>query len=581
MKKIYKLLLILLFIGCGNSSKTDNTIDEEYIPIESEPTETSNNSNTTDEVVDKLGKAQLGVMANATVKLYLLEDGEQRLLATEITSKGDNIETIGNFNLHLELLEDNKFYLYEVSGGEDSDVDDDGEIDDNPTPNRGSFQLIARGDSLKKAQKINITIVSAIIYKLIKPYLKSDDISNKLLAFCRDVIQKDISGDGTIGIDDIFSYDPIRSKPKLFASYQNKILDMVNNILNGKELDFEQIVYSISSSIDYPKNEIGIQNALDHGHYSYVISQLKSNRGAYGDMNDDEINMNIAGAYVGISGYTVFDITGAIATSNDNNNSLNGFIHDITEDNNALNTLESLEEADRYYREVVNGLNCSDTTGLTDEQRASCFNLGLVRLTTLSNSVKLLFGGDEELVREWADGVDINSSDDLNGNSVVDGTDASACAIVYANNPADNCRDGSMFTYRGRVSFNRFGVEHNTTLLEIDVGSTTHGFNSFYKLTTNRTTNNSVVLTNGVCDRNLNMTTNSIDGVDYFPCPTFNNNGTIMTIEASLDTSANIQGLFPTGSDTRNTVNGYIRNLTGSVDGTINQNNLSNYLQRH
>jgi hypothetical protein len=77
------------------------------------------------------------------------------------------------------------------------------------------------------------------------------------------------------------------------------------------------------------------------------------------------------------------------------------------------------------------------------------------------------------------------------------------------------------------------------------------------------------------------MTTNSIDGVDYFPCPTFNNNGTIMTIEASLDTSANIQGLFPTGSDTRNTVNGYIRNLTGSVDGTINQNNLSNYLQRH
>jgi hypothetical protein len=581
MKKIVIFLVAFIFMGCGGSS-TQTTINEDNSSTESEPTDTPNDdTTTTDEIVDKLGKAQLGVMANATVKLYIVEGTEQRLLATKITSRGDSIETIGNFNLHLELLEDNKLYLYEVSGGEDNDVDDNGEIDETPTQNLGSFQLIARGKRLKKAQRVNITIVSTIVYKLVKPYLSSGDIASKLLIFSREVIQKDIDGDGNIGMGDVLSYNPIYNRPELSANYRDKIFEMVDNILNGRELNFEQIVNATSSGVSYPTNEAGLQDALDHGHYNYVIHQLKHNRDAYSDMNNDKVNMNIAGAYVGISGYTVFDITGAIASSNDNNHSLNGFVRDITEDNNALNTLKSLEEADRYYSEVVNGLNCSDTTGLTDEQKASCFNLGLVRLTALCNSVKLLFGGEEELVRAWADGVDINSSDDLNGNTVVDGTDASACAIVYANDPTDNCRDGSMFTYRGKVSFNRFGTEHNTTLLNIDVGSTTHGFHNFYKLTTNRANNNSVVLTNGVCDRNLNMTTNSIDGRDYFPCPTFNNDGTIMTIADSLTLSTNVQELFPDGSDTENTANGYIQNITGAEDGVIDQNNLSDYLQRH
>ena len=596
MKKIYFFALILLFVGCGRGSTTTNStivkgVDNSSSPTptvsESEPdtTDSSVSSIPTSETGDKQGKAQLGVISNATIKLYLLNGANQRLLATETTSKGDSIRSIGNFNLHLELLDDNEFYLYQVSGGTDWDVNDDGQIDNYHTKNLGNFQLIAKGSDIKKTQQIRITVVSAIIYKLIKPYLGREDISNRLLSFSKQVIQKDINGDGTIDMGDIFSYDPIESKSKLFAIYQNKISDMINNILNGKEVDFEQtvetIAYVSSPSTNYPTTELGVQDALDHGDYSYVINQLKSNRDAYGEMSNDKVSMNIAGAYVGLSGYTVFDITGAIAVGNNNNNSLNGFIHDITKENNALDTLESLEKADKYYSEVVKGINCSDTTDLTEEQKASCFNLGLIRLTTLSNSVKLLFGGDEELVKNWADGVDINSSDDLNGNSVADGSDASACAIVYANNPQDNCRDGSMFTYRGRVSFNRLGVIHNTTLLEIDVGSTTHGFSSFYKLTTNNQSNNSVVLTNGVCDKNLNMTTNSIDGVEYFPCPTFDKDGALMTIADSLALSANVQGLFPNGSDTRDTANGYIQNITGSADGVIDQNNLSNYLQRH
>ncbi len=80
-----------------------------------------------------------------------------------------------------------------------------------------------------------------------------------------------------------------------------------------------------------------------------------------------------------------------------------------------------------------------------------------MRLTSLSNSVKLLFGGDEDVVQSWAEGVDINSSDDLNGNGVIDEADASGCAIVYASDPANSCREGSMATYRKRSPLQKMG----------------------------------------------------------------------------------------------------------------------------
>ena len=336
-------------------------------------------------------------------------------------------------------------------------------------------------------------------------------------------------------------------------------------------------VVSTSEILNYSITEAGIQEALDDSNYDYVISQLNGNRSAYGDLNDNKVKMNIAGAYVGKSGYTVFDITSAISGSS---SSLNGFVSGITKDNNPVDTINNLKKADDYYSSVVNGLDCSNTDSLTEEQKSSCFNLGLVRLTSLSNDVKLLFGGDEQTIKKWADGVETNSTDDLNGNSVVDSSDASACAIVYASNPNNNCRDGSMATYRKRVTFTLSGVTYNTTLIDVDVGSSKLGYNTFNKLVTNKSSNNSAILTDGVCDINFNKTTNSIDGATYFPCPVINN-GALMNISDSLAGASNVQSLFPTGSETRITIDSYIKNITGSKNGVIEQNNLSTYLQSH
>ncbi len=217
---------------------------------------------------------------------------------------------------------------------------------------------------------------------------------------------------------------------------------------------------------------------------------------------------------------------------------------------------------------------------ITEEQKSACYSLGLVRLTSLSNSVKLLFGGDEDVVQSWAEGVDINSSDDLNGNGVIDEADASGCAIVYADNPSNSCREGAMATYRKKVTFIKDGISYETTMIDVDIGNPNLGYTTFKKLITDNGSGKSVVLTDGICDINFNKSTYEIDGEVYFPCPVIDD-GKIMNISDSLKVSYGIQNLFPVGSTTRTTIESYIENITGSPDGVITQDNLGIYLQSH
>lgn len=584
MKRLYIFIILLFLVGCGSNNKDTDEQNSSSNIVNISDNNSSSNSTISDIVnnndlvnsnVTKIGKAQLGVISNGTVKLYELSGADKKLLTTEKTTVGDRIDEIGNFNLNIEKLNNDKYYLYEVSGGDDYDIEDDGIINSVPKSNKGIFHLIAKGSTIKKANKIYITIISEIVYQKVLPYLNSSDIEDRLNSVSMDIIDKDITGDSAIDFFDIISYNPITNRDNLNTYYKNSIFSMITNILNGQKYDFKDDIYLPDST-----TEAEIQKKLDSGDYAYVLNQLLNNRDAYRDMSDDKIDMNIAGAYVGQSGYTVFDITSAMANSS-SKHSLNSFVLDTTKDNNPLSTLENLEKAQEYYNSVINGVDCNDTN-LTKEQKDSCFNLGLVKLTYLSNSVKMLFNSDEDLVKNWANGVDINSTDDLNGNSVPDKSDSSSCAIVYANNPMDNCRDGSMATYRKKVTFKRLGKEYNLTMIDVDVGNSALGFNTFNELVTHKDNNNSAILTDGICDLDFNKTTtHNVDGVTYFPCPVIDKNGTIMNIADSLTNASNIQNLFPSGSDTKTTAENYIKNITGSKDGVIDQNNLSTYLQSH
>ena len=905
-KNIYILLILVFFMGCGGSSTNtisnlqniednstssnnqeettetdnDNNNEEETTETdndnnnEEETTETDNDNNNEEEtsdtpIINQNGKAQLGVLAKATVQLYELNKVEKKLLATTVTSEGNTIESIGNFNLYLEKLNNDMFYLYEITGGTDFDVNDNGVIDEEGTINHGKFHLLVLGSHIKSIGQANVTVISEIIYQKVINSLSLDnnELTSQIETFAQEIIETDINGDGFIGIEDVLKYNPITDQKKLSEEYQNKLSQVISNILNNQDSDFSKPIFennntniqinenlkfiqqieindsstititlsgidadyfsyneatqelsfvstmdfenpqdnnndnifelsieatdsyfntrsqdifvqvldvnetiprvpTLKSSIlsinennginafigtvqledegttpistyklsgedsalftvsnkgevfsqqsfdyeikniytfnlqarnsigesneveiqiqihdiadiqpivldksisipenrsigsligelnifsigdsnisgfnfygfgsnwfkadasakltvlryldyeftnlyslqysayndageselatltihitnifentgsDYPRTENGIQSALDNADYAFVLNQLLNNRNAYTNLDDDTVNMNIAGAYVGSSGYTVFDITASM--SEGNTSSFNDFVNSITKNNNALQTIKNLNLADTYYSNIVNGLDCNNTTTLTQIEQSSCYNLGLIRLTSLTNSVKLLFGGDPDTVQKWANGVETNSSDDLNGNSVLDNSEAAACAVVYANNPNDSCQDGTFHSYKGKITFNKNGIEHNLTLIEVDVGNSSNGYQSFYQLVSANSNNNTPILTSGTCDKNFTPSANAIDGINFFPCPTLDDNGEVMGIKQSLEQVANIQALFPDGDETKTTVENYLENITGSSNGTIGLDNLSTYLR--
>ncbi|MCK4441814.1 MAG: hypothetical protein KAU90_07385, partial [Sulfurovaceae bacterium] len=310
MKRLYIFFILLFLVGCGSNNRgTDEQNSSNRVTDISDNNSStiSTNDLVNDNNVTKIGKAQLGVISNGTVKLYELSGADKKLLATEKTTVGDRIDEIGNFNLNIEKVDDNKYYLYEVSGGDDYDIEDDGIINTVPKSNEGVFHLIAKGSSIKQTNNIYITIVSEIVYQKILPYLNNSDIEDRLNSISMEMIDKDITGDNAIDLFDIIAYNPITNRDNLNKYYKDNLFNMVSNILNGQKYNFEDNTY-----VSIPTTEAEIQKRLDSGDYAYVLSQLLYNRSAYSDMSDDEVNMNIASAYIGQSGYTVFDITSAM-----------------------------------------------------------------------------------------------------------------------------------------------------------------------------------------------------------------------------------------------------------------------------
>jgi hypothetical protein len=131
-KSIMFIISIFILSGCGGgeSSTTKNSIDKT-------PLITTN--------IDKTSKAYFGTLAEATVNIYQLGEGDKRLLFTEKTSTGSTMDEIGNFNAHFDELKKNKFYQYEVIGGKNWDADKDGNLDSQPTNNEITYRAINRG----------------------------------------------------------------------------------------------------------------------------------------------------------------------------------------------------------------------------------------------------------------------------------------------------------------------------------------------------------------------------------------------------------------------------------------------------
>jgi len=190
--------------------------------------------------------AQLGVLANATVKIYeLAESGAQTLLYTETTSDGTTFASVGKFDNHFDSLDSSKFYLYEVSGGTDKDADDNGVLDTSPTTNSGTIRLVSKGEWLQNAtEEVRVTAASEILYQAVVSTISSNfsHLETNLDLYTKNIVSQDLNNDGQIDTKDLVLFDPVADKTKLNPSYQGSNLTAIINQIHANDDSFKTAI---------------------------------------------------------------------------------------------------------------------------------------------------------------------------------------------------------------------------------------------------------------------------------------------------------------------------------------------------
>ena len=208
----------------------------------------------------KIGKAQMGRLKGATVKIFkLLENGKKELVTTETTNSQGKLNIIGNFDLHTELLEDHSFYIYEISEGFDVDIDDDGKEDATATKNHGVIHLISKGIWLKNAnQKIRITPLSEILYT----YVKRDKFKNleeHLTKYSKILLKTSLNSDDSIDAKDILLFNPVQDKALLSDTLTyNKTYQKIVHQLRAGNLLYKKSIFNAFVVDSFQANAIEI-----------------------------------------------------------------------------------------------------------------------------------------------------------------------------------------------------------------------------------------------------------------------------------------------------------------------------------
>ncbi len=191
--------------------------------------------------------------------------------------------------------------------------------------------------------------------------------------------------------------------------------------------------------------EYRVNSLLDKKEYDEAINLLN---GECKDLlNSTTRNINLAAAYLGKAGFTIFSIINDILNAKNSTQdtySYDSFLSAISR--RATGTaLKNLNKAMDYYKKATGGVNCTDTSKIKDSLvKEACFMKGVVQVATAGTTFALLFketanetSSLTDLIDYWVSGGGNNTTCDLrdiNQNNVPDSADFSACAMNWAVN---------------------------------------------------------------------------------------------------------------------------------------------------
>ncbi|GEM_PF-2153292 len=244
----------LLLSGCGVSSSSNQSSSSSSLP----------------------GRAVLGPLADALVRIYEVGDNGTLLLKwEERTTSGKELQDIGLFNSHSGELNPNKFYLYEVTGGCDWDVNDDGSKDDSCTENKGKVRLLIKGEDVKNlgANELRVTLLSEFIYEQLAYELDNSSRLEKGIDYLSGIlVTKDINGDGEVDTRDVAAFHPVENRDALPFSFKEKMTSLSRDLLNGTEVVFSYTKTSSRMNINFKITNATADKVV--GFYSPNISKV-------------------------------------------------------------------------------------------------------------------------------------------------------------------------------------------------------------------------------------------------------------------------------------------------------------------
>ncbi len=228
--KVFLLGLTLLFSGCGGGD------DEPPSPLSTA----------------YQGQAILGPLIGAGVEIYTLSALNSAPVYTTTTSSGDRLDQAGLFTIPKDLVDDNKLYLVKVAGGQDIDADDNGLMDDNPTPNQGAIHALLTPSQIR-SNNFHISILTELLYQRLYYLLAANYPKETLLLELNRraplVLAADVDGDGDRDADDVAAWHPVRDATKLrhgFEAYQ----PMIAAVHNGEPLTAMPLTGYVLSALD-------------------------------------------------------------------------------------------------------------------------------------------------------------------------------------------------------------------------------------------------------------------------------------------------------------------------------------------
>ena len=301
------------------------------------------------------------------------------------------------------------------------------------------------------------------------------------------------------------------------------------------------------------EERLSIQQMLDDGNYVGVISALESSA----DSDDDY--MALGAAYMGKAGLSLANIVTAVASESDSGGSGFALFVESIAEQSTLTALVDLGKSASFYKEVVGNACTTPSLNLSDSQKDICLFIGLGATTKAAVAIDSLIGD----ISTFGDGV--GSDDKLT---------ASACAMQYAFNGSTGV--GCSIVENTDVNFTTI----NKVYKELTVTVNFTG----YDYLMNSTTPKQTVLTDGYCT-NTDFSTR-VDTYDSttapYACPVNEDPLAEELTTAGVLVDILNEGIDSIGAavteDIQADINEFREEITGSVSGTVTEQNIIDYL---